>query len=112
MVMVFGTNFAKISILQNIYIVAVMVSREQIKVYLLSKKFDYERDTEYNRDVFTAYFDNTKLEIFVDRYTLRLAWWYDTNKKVGKSFYLSNLPKFDTNFLKTVIKELFQTYKG
>lgn len=92
------------------------MTKEELKDLFTSLGFTRERDKEYNRDVYTngLFFvtnRNTKLEIFVDYYTIRFQWWYEPNKKVGNSFYLKSvLPNFDANFIKSVVVELCQTY--
>lgn len=70
----------------------------------------YERDSEYNRDLFVYPYENTKLEIFVDYYTLRFVWWYKANKKVGTSFRLQNLNDVSINFINDVIAKLKTNY--
>ena len=83
-----------------------MYSREEISEYLTSEGYRYERDSEYNRDIFTN--DNvlvdgnkTKLEIYVDRYSVKIVWWPEANKKVGSSSYLY---KLDEGILKLMIE--------
>ena len=51
------------------------MTREELNQYLLNKGFNYERYTEYNRDLFTTKYKGSRIEVFVDFYTLRFVWW-------------------------------------
>lgn len=91
------------------------MTKVEIKSVLEKLGFTYERDSEYNRDVYTNksfFFLNreTKLEIFVDYYTIRFVWWYSRNQKVGTSFYINSLPKNLKTFIDDVICELINKY--
>lgn len=69
---------------------------EELTNFLTSHGYYYERDSEYNRDVFTnpsikVGDQMTKMEIFADYYTVRLVWWYGPHQKVGTSTYMKDL---------------------
>ncbi len=92
------------------------MTKEEIKSYLTKLGFTYERDSEYNRDVYInekLVFDNktTKLVLYVCYYTIRFEWWYDMTKKVGTSFYVDKiLPNFDSDFITKTLKLLQSKY--
>ena len=50
------------------------MEKEELKDYLLSEGYKYERDTEYGRDVFTKYIEDHLLEVFIDRWTMKMVW--------------------------------------
>lgn len=84
------------------------MNKEELSEYLLSEGYKYEKDSEYNRDVFTN--DNilvdgnkTKLEVYVDKYSAKLVWWPETNKRIGSSSYLY---KLDEGILKLMVEAL------
>ena len=88
------------------------MTREELNQYLLNKGFNYERYTEYNRDLFTTKYKGSRIEVFVDFYTLRFVWWCQPNKKVCKSFYLKDiLPSFPDDFVESTISLLAKTYE-
>lgn len=92
------------------------MTKEKLKDYLVSLGFTYERDDEFNRDVYTnnLFFvanKNTKLVIYICYYTMRFEWWYESNKKIGTSFYLSKiLSMFSGKFIIDTIKNLQEKY--
>ena len=74
------------------------MTREEFCEGLKNLDFFYERENEFNRDVFTndhfqlvtndLKFYKLSLVVYVDRYTMRLIWWLDDNHKVTKSCYM------------------------
>ena len=74
------------------------MTREEFCEGLKNLDFFYERENEFNRDVFTNdHFQlvtndlkiyKLSLVVYVDRYTMRLIWWLDDNHKVTKSCYM------------------------
>ena len=52
-------------------------------------------------------YKNTKVEIFVNYYSLLFVWWYRPNRKVAALFYLKYMTKpLDEKFVEGVIKDL------
>lgn len=92
------------------------MTKEEIRTSLESLGFSYERDKEYNRDVYTneqLIVENktTKLVLYVCYYTIRFEWWYEATKKVGTSFYVDKiLQNFDSNFILDTLKSLQNKY--
>lgn len=83
------------------------MTKEEVKEKLLHLGFTYERNEEYNRDEYISMYKNTKVEIFVDYYSLKLVWWYRPNSKAAKCFYLKYMTEsLDDNFVENVIKDL------
>ena len=85
----------------------------ELKEYLVEQGYRYERDSEYNRDVLTKsdfQVDGkpTKLEIYIDRYSAKVVWWYEPNKKVGVSQYLS---KIDLGIYQLMVQGLIDNNK-
>lgn len=74
------------------------MTREEFCEGLKNLDFFYERESEFNRDVFTNdHFQlvtndlkNYKLSlvVYVDRYTVRMVLWLDDNHKVTTSCYM------------------------
>lgn len=50
------------------------------------------------------------MDVFVDNYTVRFVWWYETGKKVGKSFYMSKIDPISENFVENVVEDLKRQY--
>ena len=86
--------------------------------------FFYERENEFNRDVFTNdHFQlvtndlkiyKLSLVVYVDRYTMRLVWWLDDNHKVTKSYYMHKEVKDCSSvvlLLVLCVKSLVELYK-
>lgn len=83
------------------------MTKEEVKEKLLDLGFTYERNEEYHRDEYTSMYKNTKVEIFVDYYSLKLVWWYRPNGKAAKCFYLKYMTEpLNNNFVEGVIKDL------
>lgn len=83
------------------------MTQEEVKDKLLSLGFSYERNEEYHRDEYTSMYKNTKVEIFVDYYSLMLGWWYTPNRKAAKCFLLKYMTEpLDENFVEGVIMDL------
>lgn len=61
------------------------MEREELKEYLLSEEYKYERDTEFPRDVFTKYIEDHLLEVFIDRWTVKIVYHYAPNSKMATS---------------------------
>ena len=84
---------------------------------LVKRGFTYERESEYNRDVYhTDTFGvdgfSTRLEIYVDYHTLRFVWWHQANRKLGKSYYRSKLDFCDENGVFAFINEFINYCKS
>lgn len=83
------------------------MTKEEVKEKLLDLGFTYERNEEYHRDEYTSMYKNTKVEIFVDYYSLKLVWWYESNRKAAKCLCLKCMTEpLDDNFVENVIKDL------
>lgn len=81
--------------------------------FLTTHGYSYERDSEYNRDVFinsNVMVDGarTKLEIYADYYTVKPVWWYTSNKKAGTSAYLKDL---NEESLQAIVQGLINSNK-
>ena len=61
------------------------MEREELKEYLLSEGYKYEKDTEYGRDVFTKNIEDHLLEVFIDRWTVKMVWHYAPNSRRATS---------------------------
>lgn len=80
------------------------MEREELKDYLLSEGYKYERDAEYGRDVFTKYIeDSLLLEVFVDRWTVKIVWHYAPNSRRATSALLE---KLDLGVFKLMVQAL------
>lgn len=83
------------------------MTKEDVKEQLLNLGFTYERNEEYHRDEYTSMYKNTKVEIFVDYYSLKLTWWYRPNSKAAKCFYLKYMTEpLDEKFVGGVVEDL------
>lgn len=83
------------------------MTKEEVKEKLLDWGFTYERNEEYHRNEYTSMYKNTKVEIFVDYYSLKFVWWYKPNRKVAKCFYLKHMTEpLDGVFVEDVIMDL------
>lgn len=83
------------------------MTTEEVKDKLLDLGFTYEHNEEYHRDEYTSMYKNTKVEIFVDYYSLKLVWWYRPNSKAAKCFYLKYMTEpLNENFVEGVIMDL------
>ena len=83
------------------------MTKEGVKEKLLDLGFTYERNEEYHRDEYTSMYKNTKVEIFVDYYSLKFVWWYKPNRKAAKCFYLKHMNEpLDGVFVGDVIMDL------
>ena len=83
------------------------MTQEEVKGKLLDLGFTFERNEEYHRDEYTSMYKNTKVEIFVDYYSLRLVWWYRPFKKSAKCFSLKYMKEpLDEKFVEGVIMNL------
>lgn len=83
------------------------MTQEEVKGKLLDLGFTFERNEEYHRDEYTSIYENAKVEIFVDYYSLKLVWWYRPSSKAAKCFYLKYMTEhLDDNFVENVIKDL------
>ena len=67
------------------------MEREELKEYLLSEEYKYERDLEYGRDVFTKNIEGNLLEVFIDRWTVKMVWHYAPNSRRATSALLEKL---------------------
>lgn len=82
------------------------MTQEEVKGKLLDLGFTYEHNEEYHRDEYTSMYKNTKVEIFVDYYSLTLIWWYRPNRKAAKHFNLKYMSEPLGNFVEGVVKDL------
>ena len=100
------------------------MTREEFCEGLKNLDFFYERENEFNRDVFTNdHFQlvtndlkiyKLSLVVYVDRYTMRLIWWLDDNHKVTKSYYMHKEVKDSDSvvlLLMSCVKSLVELYK-
>lgn len=86
---------------------------EDLMKFLSSQGYSYERDTEYNRDVYTnpdVVVDGarSKMEIFADYYTIKVIWWYTPHNKVSASIPTQ---KADEGLIQLMIKGLIDNNK-
>jgi hypothetical protein len=79
------------------------MEREELKDYLLSEKYKYERDTEYSRDVFTKYIEGNLLEVFIDRWTVKIVYHFAPNSRRATSALLE---KLDLGVFKLMVQAL------
>ena len=83
------------------------MTQEEAKEKLLDLGFTYHRNDKYHRDEYTSMYKNTKVEIFVNYFSLSLVWWYRPNNKAAKCFYLKYMTEpLDENFVEGVIMDL------
>lgn len=83
------------------------MTQEDVKEKLLHLGFNYKRNKECLRDEYTSMYKNTKVEIFVDYYSLEFGWWYRPNRKAAKFFLLRYMTEhLDDNFVENMIKDL------
>jgi hypothetical protein len=100
------------------------MTREEFREGLKNLDFFYERENEFNRDVFVNdHFQlvtndqkiyKLSLVIHVDRYTMRLIWWLDDNHKVTTSCYMHKEVKDSDSvisLLVSCVKSLVELYK-
>ena len=86
------------------------MTKEDVKEQLLNLGFTYERNEEYHRDEYTSMYKNTKVEIFVDYYSLKLTWWYRPSSKAAKCFYLKYMTEpLNEKFVEGVVKDLIKS---
>lgn len=79
------------------------MEREELKDYLLTEGYKYERDTEYGRDVFTKNIEGNLLEVFIDRWTAKMVWHYAPNSRRATSALLE---KLDLRVFKLMVQAL------
>lgn len=79
------------------------MEREELKEYLLSEEYKYERDTEYARDVFTKNIEDILLEVFIDRWTVKIVWHYAPNSRRATSALTE---KIDLGVFKLMVQAL------
>jgi len=100
------------------------MTREEFCEGLKNLDFFYDRENEFNRDVFTNdHFQlvtndldiyKLSLVVYVDRYTMRLVWWLDDNHKVTKSYYMYKEVKDSDSVISLLmlcVKSLVELYK-
>ena len=100
------------------------MTRDEFCEGLKNLDFFYERENEFNRDVFTNdHFQlvtndlkiyKLSLVVYVDRYTMRLIWWLDDNHKVTTSCYMHKEVKDSDSvvfLLVSCVKTLVELYK-
>ena len=79
------------------------MEREELKDYLLSEKYKYERDAEFPRDIFTKFIGDNPLEVFIDRWTVKIVWHYTPNSRRATSALLE---KLDLGVFKLMVQAL------
>lgn len=79
------------------------MEKEELKKYLLSEEYKCERDTEYSRDVFTKYIEGNLLEVFIDRWTVKIVWHYAPNSRRATSALTE---KIDLGVFKLMVQAL------
>ncbi len=79
------------------------MEREELKDYLLSEEYKYERDAEFPRDVFTKNIEDSLLDVFVDRWTVKIVWHYTPNSRRATSVLLE---KLDLGVFKLMVQAL------
>lgn len=87
------------------------MTKEEVKELFMSLGYAYERDEEYHRDYYTTKYNDTKVEIFVDYYTLRVLWWYEPRMRVGKNYRMSQMNEpLGEHFIEDAISDLKKEY--
>lgn len=86
----------------------------ELRDSLTNEGFRYYRDDEYNRDIFiknNLLVDGveTKLEVLVDYYSVKVRWWKESHKHVSICDYLS---KLDWESLKIKTRNLIEENKS
>ena len=79
------------------------MEKEELKEYLLSEGYKYERDTEYGRDVFTKNIEDHLLEVFIDRWTVKIVYHFAPNSRRATSALLE---KLDLGVFKLMVQAL------
>lgn len=79
------------------------MEKEELKKYLLSEEYEYERDSWFPRDVFTKYIEGNLLEVFIDRWTVKIVWHYAPNSKRATSALTE---KIDLGVFKLMVQAL------
>ena len=99
------------------------MTKEEFCEGLKNLDFFYDRENEFNRDVFTNNHFLVKndpksyklsLVVYIDRYTMRLIWWLDDSHKVTTSRYMHKEVKdcdSAVSLIVSCIKSLAETYK-
>lgn len=74
------------------------MNNEELKKGFIDAGFEHWRNDEFHRDEYwnknaKIEFSEKKsivanLEAFVDYYTIRIVWWFEPNRKVGKTYYI------------------------
>lgn len=94
------------------------MSREELEQQLMNSGFRKERFSEYHNNAFVndtyKYKDSLiSLEVFVDRYNVRIIWWHDKGKKVSKNYYINKeIVEFKDveELINTFITKMISTY--
>ena len=102
---------SKLTILKT---VVTNMTNGELRDYLTSEGFKYYRDDDYNRDIFTKAWGKaegvpSKMEVFVDYYTVTVRWWYEPHKHASTSGYLD---KLDMNAFKVMQDNLIASNKS
>lgn len=89
------------------------MKKEDLMEFLPLQGYSYEKDSEYNRDVYinsNVVVDGarSKMEILADYYSIKVIWWYTPNNKVSTSIPTQ---KADEGLLQLVIKGLIDNNK-
>ncbi len=79
------------------------MEKEELQKYLLSEEYEYERDSWFPRDVFTKYIEGNLLEVFIDRWTVKIVWHYAPNSRSSTS---APLDKLDLGVFKLMVQAL------
>ena len=92
------------------------MTKEEFELSLESCGFSKQRFTEYNNNAFvnkSFEYDNAmlNLEVFVDRYNVRIVWWHKNGKKVSKCFYINKEVALHEN-ARTLIEDFVALMKS
>lgn len=79
------------------------MEKEELKNYLLSEGYKYERDAEFPRDVFTKYIEDHLLEVFIDRWTVKIVYHFAPNSRRATSALTE---KIDLGVFKLMVQAL------
>jgi hypothetical protein len=79
------------------------MKKEELKEYLLSEGYKYEKDTEFPRDVFINYIEDHLLEVFIDRWTMKIVYHYAPNSRRATSALTE---KIDLGVFKLMVQAL------
>lgn len=83
------------------------MTREELKMQLFYLGFNRDVSHEYHNEVFeNMNYDfggkSLFIEAYIDRYNLRVVWYYAQGKKAGKNYYMS-IDVADSSSARTLI---------